>query len=160
MVCSIVELKPALIQTLSDLPEVGTEFTANDWDLMRKIIRVLKPFEEETRKLSKQDASISTVIPFVTMIIKSLEDTEEDRGVLTWKRALKKNIETRFSEIESQKHYTMATILDSRYKHFFYRNPDTYLETKNQLIEEMIQVLRAQDTQSQQVLCNAISYIT
>ena len=115
MVRSFVEQRPAVDETLKNLwQELGVELTNQDWETLVKIERVLKPLEEATKMLSKFDASISLVIPFVTAIVKSLEDASEDRGVLTWKRALKKNMEKRFSEIEETKHYTVATMLDSR----------------------------------------------
>ena len=115
MARSFVELRPAVDETLKNLwQDLGVEITNHDWDIIEKIVSVLKPLEEATKMLSKSDASISLVIPFVTALIKSLEDTNQDRGVLTWKRALKKNVEQRFASIESNTHFTVATMLDSR----------------------------------------------
>ena len=115
MINSFVETEDAVGPTLSKLREIGVEFTRSEWDKMKQIVAVLKPLEEATKVLSKFDASISMVIPLVTALIKSLEVTHEDYGVMTWKRALRANIETRFSDIESNKHYAVATMLDSRY---------------------------------------------
>ena len=145
MVSGFQKLRPAIDETLKNLwQDVGVELTNQDWTTIEKISRVLKPLEEATKLLSKFDASISMVIPFVTTILKSLEDQSEDRGVLTWKRALKKNLEERFSTIESNFHYTAATMLDSRYKHHFYRNPDTAKDTKDYITEKIYQSLTGQ----------------
>ena len=141
MINSYVELKPALVQTLANLEDVDTEFNNQEWQLMEKIQRTLQPLEEATRLLSKFEASISMVIPLVTTILKSLEDTREDRGVLTWRRDLRENIKTRFSSIESNTHYTAATLLDSRYKHYLFRNPITYPQTKEYIVERMARSL-------------------
>ena len=144
MIKSFVHLKPAVVQTLSTLHEdIDVEFSESEWTKMKQIESVLKPLEEATKLLSKFDASISTVIPFVTAIIKDLECTPADHGVMTWKRALKKNIETRFSDIESNTHYTIATMLDSRYKHFFYREANTFMTTKDYVVEKLIEYLRS-----------------
>ena len=142
MITSFVDLKPAVVQTLSKLyDDIEVAFTEPEWTKMKQIKAVLKPLEEATKLLSKYDASISTVIPFVTAIIKDLECTPADHGVMTWKRALKKNIETRFSDIESNRHYAVATMLDSRYKHFFYRDANTFIDTKDYLVGKLIEYL-------------------
>ena len=145
MARSFWDLRPAVDETLKNLWEdLGVELTNQDWGIIEKIIGVLKPLEEATKLLSKFEASISMVIPLVTAIIKSLEDRTEDRGVLTWKRALKKNMEDRFSTIESNVHYTVATMLDSRYKHHFYREPNTVNDTKDYIIDKLYQSLTGQ----------------
>lgn len=42
---------------------------------------------------------------------------EDDEGVKTTKRQLLQSLKSRFGDIESCKHYVLATILDPRYKH-------------------------------------------
>ena len=74
MLDSILRLKLALVKTLDELddpPEV--EITRQEWILIEKVVSVLQPFIDATLELSKQDASISTVIPFVTSIIEGLD---------------------------------------------------------------------------------------
>ena len=67
------------------------------------------------------------------------KETPEDHGVLTWKRALKLNIEKRFQDIETNMHYTAATLLDSRYKHYMFRNAETFTATKQFLVDKLIE---------------------
>ena len=144
MIKSFITNKPAVVNTLSQLhDEIDVQFTEPEWTKMKQIYCVLEPIEEATKLLSKFDAPISVVIPFVTGLMKSLEVTHNDHGVMTWKRALRENIETRFSDVESNMHYTVATMLDSRYKHYLYRESDTFEATKDYIVEKLIESLRS-----------------
>ena len=90
-------------------PEVGTEITTNEWDLLSKVTPILKTFYEATLMLSKKDASISMVIPLVTVIIHQLKVTPKskaDHGVKALKRGLSEAMSTRFADIESSNYYS------------------------------------------------------
>ena len=145
MAKSFVDLWPAVVQTLSKLRDIGVEFSQSEYDKLVLIVQVLQPLEETTKLLSKFDASISMVIPLVAGIMKSLEISPRDHGVITWKRALRDNIEERFADIELNKHYTVATMLDSRYKHYIYRDRDTFEVTKDFLVDKLTESLRSSD---------------
>ena len=139
------------------------DLTTQDFKLMEKVVRVLQPFKEATLMLSKKDASISAAIPVTTLIITSLgkEDPRDDRGVLGMKRALKKNMETRFSNLEVQFHYTAATLLDSKWKHYFFRDSTTFQRTKDYIVEKIFNDLKsAQNNANQQVRLICIIFIT
>ena len=142
---SILDLQPAVINTVADESlDVPVDFTSSDWKLMKKVVRVLEPFEEATKMLSEHDASISQVIPFVTTILGSLNDeTPDDYGVLGMKRGLKEAMlkDNRFGNVENQEIYTVATLLDSRYKGYFFRNEETYADTKRAIIEKLVDAL-------------------
>ena len=160
MLISVLGTKKAVVDTLLNMEKPPVEFSHQDWVLMEKVVRVLKPFKEATLMLSKEDASISSAIHVTTLIIKSLaiENPTEDRGVLTMKRALKKNMETRFSNLESKFHYTASTLLDSKCKHYFFRDPDTFERTKEYIVQEIVSDLsNAQTEPNPQVRYNALN---
>ena len=143
---SIHRLKPAVVQTLSNMgSDAPVEFQQRDWTLIGNIVRVLKPFKEATLMLSKKDASISAAIPVTTLIITSLakENPRDDRGVLGMKRGLRDNMETRFSGLEVQFHYSAATLLDSKFKHYFYRDPSTTERTRTYLVDKIVNDLKS-----------------
>ena len=147
---SIVNQEEAVIDTIRHVENVPVEFVNADWALMKKIVGVLKLFHEVTVMLSAHDASISMAIPAVTMIIKDLEPVpREDHGVIGMKRALKDDMLQRFSDMESQEHYSVATLLDSRYKKYFYRDTDSLDEAKNVLTEKLIDRIREETGQDQ-----------
>lgn len=136
---------PAVVNTLQHMENPPTEFTHADVKLMEKVVRVLKPFKEATLMLSKKDASISAAIPVTTLIITSLakENPRDDRGVLGMKRGLRDNMETRFSGLEVQFHYSAATLLDSKFKHYFYRDPSTTERTRTYLVDKIVNDLKS-----------------
>ena len=118
LLVSLLDLKDPVVDTLQELaPDCAAhEFSGTEWKTMQKIVNVLKPFEEATKLLSEYDASISMAIFSVTLIVKSLEsESADDVGVLSMKRALRHAMTTRFSTMEQNKRYTVATLLDSRY---------------------------------------------
>jgi hypothetical protein len=109
-----------------ELPDVGIDFSAQDWLLVEKDVKALKAFEEATNMLSSSDATISSVIPIVTTIIKSLETSSADRGILGMKRSLKQSMEAWFQSVESTKNYLIATLLDTKFKRYFFRCSDSF----------------------------------
>ena len=153
MTRSIYNLKPSLVQTLSNLPQVPVSFSSQDWDLMKKVLNVLEPFKDATDKLSANDASISMVIPTVTLIIDGLEDENptEERGVLTIKRSLKAAMKERFAGIEDMEAYSVSTLLDSKYNGEFYRDPHTLTVAKEILTDELVKLIRADSGTHNQV---------
>ena len=46
-----------------------------------------------------------------------------------------------FGNVENQEIYTVATLLDSRYKGYFFRNEETYADTKRAIIEKLVDAL-------------------
>lgn len=53
----------SVYSTERTLPAV---LTAYQWDLMKKVADVLSPFEELTREVSREDATVADVIPAIT----------------------------------------------------------------------------------------------
>ena len=153
MADSIWKLKPALVQILSDMRDPPTDLTRQDWELLEKVIRVLKPFKEATEWLSKSDASISLGIPMITTIRKSLEVLAGiDRGVMGMKRNLTDAMDTRFAQMEETIHYSAATILDSKFKHRFFRDPACMRKAKDYIVDEISADLRREaETDNRQV---------
>ena len=144
MLQSHVDLMPALVETMSNMPQVPVDFNSQEWKLMKKVLKVLELFKDATDMLSSHDASISMVIPFVTIIITSLEkeDPREEHGVLTLKRSLKEAMKARFADIEEIEGYTVSTLLDSKYKGHFYREPLTLTHAKDALTDQLVKFLR------------------
>ena len=123
-------------------------FNTNDWKLMKKVVLVLDLFVDATDMLSSHDASVSMVIPFVTTVIESLEteNPAEERGVLTLKRSLAASMNERFADIETNEHYIVSTLLDSKYKGDFYRDDSTLEQAKDILTERLVTLLQEDGT--------------
>ena len=132
-----------MVNTLNELDDPPVEFSAADWKKMKQIIHVLQIFKDATLKLSFHDASISMAIPIVTSIITTLsKETSEDVGVLGMKRDLRKAMETRFSDMEYKEQYAISTILDGKYKRYFFRDSDAFYRAKATLVLKLVDALR------------------
>ena len=91
----------------------------NQWDVMKNAVGLLGPFEEATKYVSSASVSISETIPLLVGLRTTLEKTEDDAGVKTMKAALLEALSSRF-QIDYQPVYTIATVLDPRFKTRFF----------------------------------------
>jgi len=133
----ILHLKPAIAATLLNFPEAGTEFSAQDWSLCEKVVSILVVFEEATKMLSGSESCISSCIPIVTTIIKALETPSSDSSVQELKITMKKSMEDRFSSMEQTDHYSVATLLDPRYKWYFFRSHAALQKAKHIVMSQV-----------------------
>ena len=62
-----------------------TVMTANQLDIVGKVITALSPIEEITKAVSANAASVSLIIQFVQMLSKTMEKHHDDKGVQTMK---------------------------------------------------------------------------
>ncbi|XP_060756706.1 zinc finger BED domain-containing protein 4-like [Neoarius graeffei] len=133
MIQSLLDQKRALgIYTSEN--EVDT-LSANQWALLEKTAKVLAPFEELTRRVSSSTATAADIIPAITVLLRFLSrETDEDQGVRTMKGTLLAAVKARFGDSESNPNYTLAMLLDPRYKTGFFSSPST---AKELLLQKM-----------------------
>jgi hypothetical protein len=141
MMSRFQELKQPIVEVLSDdhwADKLEVSFFNSDWELISKCVTVLKVFKEATVMLSSSDASISQVIPIVKLIRDSLEvDRRADRGVITLKKKLVDALDRRFASKEEKEKYSIATLLDPRYKKVFFQDPIKCEEAVQKLLEKL-----------------------
>ncbi|XP_051801781.1 zinc finger BED domain-containing protein 4-like isoform X1 [Acanthochromis polyacanthus] len=117
-----------------DLPD-NFIVTAHQWSLFEKILSVLAPFEELTRKMSSRDALASDVIPAVIVLMRLLtNETDEDHGIKTMKETLAAAVKRHLGDGETNPMYCIGTLLNLRYKDRFFSNSDTATEAKEMLM--------------------------
>jgi len=110
MIQSILEQKRTLCAFAAD-HELPAVLTVNHWGLLEKTKIVLSPFEELTRTISSSSSTTADVIPTV-----SVQERDTDTGIKTMKSTLLQAVNTRFGNIENERLYSVATLLDPRYK--------------------------------------------
>lgn len=116
MLRSLMEQKRALCTYGADY-DLPVMLTASQWKLVENLISLLAPFEELTNQISSSTATAADVIPAIRALSRLLrKQTDTDQGVKTTKATLLQALERRFSDIESEPLYTIATVLDPRYK--------------------------------------------
>ena len=98
------------------------QLSANQLDLMNKIINAHPLIEEVTKSISADAASISVIIPFIRIITKTLDDHHEDSGICTMKSEMRKSLGKRFAGAERNEKLTIATMLDPRFKNKFFQS--------------------------------------
>uniref|UniRef100_UPI0037E9BABF ribitol-5-phosphate transferase FKTN isoform X2 n=1 Tax=Semicossyphus pulcher TaxID=241346 RepID=UPI0037E9BABF len=137
MIDSLLEQRRALGAYVADhgLP---TTLTVNQWTLLEKTMTVLAPFEELTRKVSSSTASAADVIPAVTVLRRILaKENEADSGIKTMKTTLLQAVNKRFSTVEDEPLYALATLLDPRYKDRYFTGADSTKHVKDILTQEL-----------------------
>ena len=137
----MLQVKKALASVLldydmEDLKGPDTDFGKNDWELLEKVVKSLKPFEDATKMLSNSQACISSFIPVITSIIMNLESGQE-HGVKTYRKNLKTSMEKRFANVEDEKVLVVSAFLDPRYKDCYFRNPETVNFAKEIIMKEL-----------------------
>lgn len=116
MTASLLEQKSAISVYAAD-HQLPATLTANDWTLLEKVNTLLAPFEEITKQISFDTSTTSEVIPSVVVLKRLLaKETTEDSGIKTMKARLLAAVDTRFQTVEEEPLYSVATILDPRYK--------------------------------------------
>ena len=111
------------------------KLTTQDWKLLKSVARVLKPFKEATEVLSKANASISQYIPVITSLLYTLRPLASDDGVKQLKSRLKENLLGRLSDVEEYEIYSLATLLDPRYKNCVFRCEESTRSSEGKLLE-------------------------
>ncbi|XP_065109329.1 zinc finger BED domain-containing protein 4-like [Paramisgurnus dabryanus] len=103
--------------------------------LLEKIITVLAPFEELTKEVSSSSAFASDVIPSVSVLKRILtQQNEADEGIKTMKSTLLEAVNRRFRDVESTPLYSVATLLDPRYKDRYFTNAECSRHAKDALL--------------------------
>ncbi|XP_029307720.1 zinc finger BED domain-containing protein 4 [Cottoperca gobio] len=122
MLQSLLEHKRALCAYGADY-DLPSMFTGSQWKLVENVISLLAPFEELRQQISSPTASAADVIPSIRALTRLLEKTEEtDHDVKTLKATLLEAVQKKFSDLESERLYTIAAVLDPRYKDRYFTN--------------------------------------
>lgn len=160
MVDSLLEEKTAVLLTQSE-PElkIATRFqlTPADFELITKVIQVLKPFMCMTKLMEGENATASLVIPVVKKLRHDLVSMDA-RGIGTMRDETVQQLDKYFSDgtykefvdIESSPIYTAATILDPRFKLAAFRSKVKARIAKGNLITEICtELLKAKEPVAQ-----------
>ena len=141
MLQSVFEQKNALAQYAADhdIPQLSSQ----NWILVEKVIKLLEPCEQLTKDLSKDDSTISMVIPGYNVLRQTLL-CADDRGVQTIKQSLLESLDSRFIPYTTNVMYAAATILDPRFKTQFVnqsmlRHAREFIESKMNLQDQPVQ---------------------
>ncbi|CAK1589244.1 unnamed protein product [Parnassius mnemosyne] len=117
MLHRLLEQKNAVNLYSIEYGKVDT-LSSNEWDIIKNLTTALKFFYEATLDLSFDDASISIVIPLISLLTRTLQVRSENENeiMINMKNSLYDSLNTRFSYIKRQTSLMAATILNPRFK--------------------------------------------
>ncbi|KAL2087185.1 hypothetical protein ACEWY4_018244 [Coilia grayii] len=118
MVQSLLQQKSALSVFAAECNQPAT-LTAQQWELLNKTTDVLSPFEQLTRDMSRETATVALVIPnfyFYLLFFTVTFIDDDDEGIKTMTRTVMEAVEKRFADVETEPLLYIATLLHPRYK--------------------------------------------
>ena len=119
MLQRLLEQKEALCV---DLPKIRiarrtVEISSEDWLKISDLVTILQPAYEATLELSQGVVpTYSMVLPAVNSIMTGLVSTSGSSFTRNFKRVLARNVKARFSRVENDTNYALATLVDPRFK--------------------------------------------
>ena len=96
--------------------------TSNQWTVVEKLVQLLRPFEEETRKASASTSTAGIIIPSVRLLTHLLQKPDENAQINVIRQIMLKNLCERYAEVEKNKICVLATTLDPTAKIHFFTN--------------------------------------
>lgn len=103
MLQRLVEQKVAILAAGGAESNCNYELRAEQWSLAEKVVHLLKPFEEATMELSREDASVSLVIPIVLSLKRFLSSVESsphgDHGITSMKQKMLQSVSDRYNNV-------------------------------------------------------------
>ena len=125
MLVRLIQQKRAIRCAEDDINiNIEYQLTPNDWMLIPKVIRLLKPFADATLDAEDEYACISDTIPLFKKIFYELNAIDEF-GINTMKNEMIVQLKRYFRGLDPRVHFVdaetsevhaLATLLDPRYK--------------------------------------------
>ena len=121
----MVEQKKAIVSYVSDTQNFPS-LDGNKWNLLSKLVSVLRKFHEVTVSLSRRQSLISEIIPQITFleafILKVQKNPTAAHVIGTNLFKLQASIIQRCGKYCDNRDIILATFLDPRYKDRFFMN--------------------------------------
>ena len=146
---SILEQKMALAAYCAENDNIQ-QLSIHQLVLVRKCVDILSPIEEITRSISARLACVSIVIPYIRVLIRTLEKNDEDSGVRTMKSQILHSLRSRFAGVEERRELALATMIDPRFKDKFFSGNIIKATIKEWMLEEITNVTTVQGRPQQE----------
>lgn len=144
----LLEQRKAVVCVMPDLKSANDlNLTSSEWGLVSSLVEVLKVFYDVTKTASKAQVTISEIIPIVNAIKVSLGELHavHNTGVKGIINDLLNCLNNRYKDCEMNVNYSLATLLDPRFKINIFTNLDSAASAKATLLAEMKQVASQND---------------
>ncbi|XP_063219365.1 zinc finger BED domain-containing protein 4-like [Bacillus rossius redtenbacheri] len=138
MLRRLVEQRLSITVALQNCSKFRCQITAENWLLAEQLVDLLTYFEDVTKTVSSEKACVADAIPLVNSLNHMLEmkimEVKAVKGATkSFATDLKHSLGSRLGELEKTEIFLVATMLDPRYKHHPFQNPDSIETVKNSL---------------------------
>lgn len=124
----------SLASTVLQLP---VNLSSADWALMAHVVAILGIFNQATLAVSTQSVTASEVVPIINSTAEELrKPAPSGSGVQGIKNDLLAAITLKYSDVEENMLYSVATLMDPRFKHHVFVNKHSVTKAKAFIIEE------------------------
>ncbi|XP_023224555.1 zinc finger BED domain-containing protein 4-like [Centruroides sculpturatus] len=136
MVERFVELREIVATLFNEHVPLLTE---EEWGICKQVLKILKPFEEVTVQLCREQyVMASQIIIFTNGLISVCTELMEqnfDRTVKNVLNSLLHDLSTRFSSLENNKNIALCSFLDPRFKLLAFSDRSATDEVKKTVVE-------------------------
>ncbi|GBP93767.1 Zinc finger BED domain-containing protein 4 [Eumeta japonica] len=148
MISRLFEQKRAVSLYLAETSVNFENLSNEEWQILGKSIELLKLFEEITKIISSSCSSVSEVIPHLKTLQKYLEMYyDENKEIMEMKALLENDLNIRF-DMDHNKIFTLATLLEPRYKQQFFETEDLITIRSQFLLESLKNSMSDDDSDS------------
>ncbi|XP_046403790.1 zinc finger BED domain-containing protein 4-like [Ischnura elegans] len=139
MLKRLLEQKDAIVLLSSKGDAIlSVDMIPDDWKTMEFGVQLLEIFETATNQLSKENSTISEIIPLIHTVMKVTKNQDvSGSGLMGLKNDLISSMKRRYPSVEANLTLACATILDPRFKDLPFQSQDHLLAAKNKLLREM-----------------------
>jgi len=102
-------------QNLETIPSSIPHISCNDFELLKHLCPIMKLFDAETKKFSKEKSTASTIIPTLRRLRDFLQGEKFPESVCPFARDLANAINAKVSKLANNRILRMASIVDPRF---------------------------------------------
>lgn len=150
MLQRFTELEEAVRTTVALLDVRLPHISAEEWQILRDLQKVLEPFEEATRAVSGQQYLTASLVIVITnglidICQEVLASPEFAVNAKVITKKLQKELNERVGKVEYSNTLSMCTFLDPRFKTIFFKNNDAIERTKKNVITALANIIAKKD---------------
>lgn len=139
MLRRFIELEEAIKHSMALLTLDIETLTPEEWETCKELCIILEPCEEVTKEMSGEKYMTASQIIPITRGLKSTikKISEKVRKPVIKEIAIKllEGISIRYANLEQSKTISLCTLLDPRYKHYFFEDRNALENTKKNAAE-------------------------
>lgn len=160
-------LQEQRVAVQASLPHVKckAELSTEEWVLLQKLVSTLVYFEEATKSISEESACLADAIPLINSLnklLKQMENQQMEEENIEFSSFLERliaGLNEKFSYLEAEDSYILATTLDPRYKLRTFALQSAVTKAKQKLISLIsterrpeVQIVPVQPQRNQETL--------